>query len=116
MSAIFGVYNLNKKPISSKVLEEMSAILSHRGMDDSGVWNEEATGLGHRMLKTTPEAENEKLPFVSKDKSLVITADARLDNRKELISLLGPFDESNSPVSDSELILAAYQKWGESCA
>lgn len=116
MSAIFGVYNLNKKPISSKVLEEMSAVLSHRGMDDSGVWNEAATGLGHRMLKTTPEAENEKLPFVSKDKSLVITADARLDNRKELIDLLGPFDESGSPVSDSELILAAYQKWGESCA
>jgi len=97
-------------------LQEMSAILSHRGVDDAGIWSDGSVGFGHRMLRTTPESFDEKLPFVSKDKSLVITADARLDNREELIDLLGPFDESGSPVSDSELILAAYQKWGESCA
>ncbi len=75
MSAIFGVYNLDGKPVSSKFLEEMSAILSHRGADDSGVWSDEAIGLGHRMLKTTPEHNNEKLPSARQDKSLVITAD-----------------------------------------
>src|SRR4028119_2254448 len=116
MSAIFGVYNLNGKPVSSKVLEEMAAVLSHRGTDDSGVWSDEAIGLGHRMFKTTPEADNEKLPSSSKDKSFVITADARLDNRQELLEIFGLFDESDSLVANSELILAAYEKWGESCA
>jgi asparagine synthase (glutamine-hydrolysing) len=116
MSAIFGVYNLNGKPVSSKLLEEMSAILSHRGVDNSGVWSEEGVGLGHRMLKTTPEADNEKLPFERSDKSLVITADARLDNRKELIDFLGPFEKPQSLITNSELILYAYEKWGETCA
>lgn len=116
MSAIFGVYNLDGKPVSSKLLEEMSAILSHRGADDSGIWSDEAIGLGHRMLKTTPEASNEKLPFSSRDKSLAVTADARLDNRRELTELLGPFNKSDSSVANSELILSAYEKWGEACA
>jgi asparagine synthase (glutamine-hydrolysing) len=45
----------------------------------------------------------------------VVTADVRLDNRNELINLLG-FDRGNShQITDSELILAAYEKWGESC-
>jgi asparagine synthase (glutamine-hydrolysing) len=50
----------------------MSAILSHRGADDAGIWSDGSVGFGHRMLRTTPESFDEKLPFVSKDKSLVI--------------------------------------------
>jgi hypothetical protein len=71
MSAIFGVYNLNKKPISFKVLEEISQFF-HTEERMTGVsGTRRRPGLGHRMLKTTPEAENEKLPLVSKTNHLL---------------------------------------------
>ncbi len=47
---------------------------------------------------------------------LTIVADVRLDNRAELASLLGLGAPANGAVSDAELILRAYQKWGADCA
>jgi asparagine synthase (glutamine-hydrolysing) len=65
------------------------------------------------MLWTTPESLREELPLVDKTGDLVITADARIDNRKELIDALGLSLRPSEQISDSELILGAYQKWGE---
>lgn len=70
-------------------------------------------GLGHCMLHTTPESLNEHLPF--QRNGLVITADARIDNREELISVLGLNAYPAASIPDSQLILAAYEKWGEQC-
>jgi asparagine synthase (glutamine-hydrolysing) len=92
----------------------MSDILAHRGPDDKGTWVDGNVGLGHRMLWTTPESLHEHLPLNEKTSGLAITADARIDNREELYALL----EIGKPlleISDSELILAAYAKWGEQC-
>ena len=49
---------------------------------------------------------------VASERHLAIV-DARLDNRRELSSLLGM--EPPSPANDEQLILAAYARWGESC-
>jgi asparagine synthase (glutamine-hydrolysing) len=89
MSAIFGIYNLSGKPVPLMVLEEMSAILSHRGADDTGIWTDDLVGFGHRMLQTTPESLNEKLPKSFRNGDFAITADARIDNRNELLNELG---------------------------
>src|SRR5262249_21169187 len=111
MSGIFGIHFLNGAPVSDPQLKRMSGLLAHRGPDGEGRWCDHSVGLGHRMLCTTPEAITEQVPLVDRAGSLVITADARLDNRVELISALGV--SANS--SDGELILAAYRKWGEAC-
>ncbi len=47
--------------------------------------------------------------------NLVITADARIDNREQLIGALGLDGRPHEEIADSELILAAYEKWGEDC-
>ena len=52
---------------------------------EQGLWSDGSIGLGHRMLWTTPESLQEKLPLVSQTGDLVLTADARIDNRDELI-------------------------------
>lgn len=111
MSAIAGIYNLNQQPVDRATLIRMIDVLEHRGSDDSGVWLNGSVGFGHRMLWTTPESLIEKLP--AEMGHWVITADARLDNREELIQRLR-LDRSRK-IADSELILAAYQKWGEAC-
>jgi len=91
----------------------MDAALAHRGPDGL-TWCGGAVGLGHRMLHTTPESLHETLPLRHPAGHLVLTADARIDNRDELIPALAirrPFAE----ITDSDLILAAYEKWGERC-
>jgi asparagine synthase (glutamine-hydrolysing) len=67
------------------------------------------------MLWTTPESVQEKLPLVHRAGDLAITADARLDNRDELIQALSLTGRPAMEIADSQLILAAYEKWGVYC-
>ena len=90
----------------------MSRTLAHRGSDGSNIWIDDKVSLGHRMLWTTPESLTEVLPFATTDEGPVITADARIDNRDELINELN----LKNRISDSEIILRSYEKWGEQCA
>jgi asparagine synthase (glutamine-hydrolysing) len=92
----------------------MSDILAHRGGDEEHTHVDKFVGLGHRMLWTTPESLNEHLPLHEQSSDLVITADARIDNRAELYASL-KIRQPLAEVSDSELILASYSKWGELC-
>lgn len=115
MSAIVGIRFLDGRPVDPSNLGLMLESLAHRGPDGSGVWFRGSVGLGHRMLWTTPESLREKLPLADDTADLVITADARIDNRDELISVLDLKHCVCSNITDSELILRAYAKWGESC-
>ncbi|WP_187434515.1 asparagine synthase-related protein [Paenibacillus methanolicus] len=45
----------------------------------------------------------------------LITADAIIDNRDELFQLLGIEHEHRASVTDSELIMLAYERWGYDC-
>jgi asparagine synthase (glutamine-hydrolysing) len=67
------------------------------------------------MLWTTPESLQEQLPLMSDDRGLILTSDARLDNRDELIARLDFKGRRSEQITDSALILAAYERWGESC-
>jgi asparagine synthase (glutamine-hydrolysing) len=91
-------------------------MLQRRGPDGSNAWHEGPVGLGQAMLMTTPEAEHEHLPHVSAQEGLGIIADARIDNRDELIDILGFQDHNPAKLGDSALILGAYKKWGENCS
>lgn len=113
MSGIVGFLGLDGRLARAEELERMVEILAHRGPDGRAIWCEGSAGLGHCMLHTTPESLHERLPF-QRD-GLVITADARIDNREELIDGLQLKTHQPEQISDSELILNAYQKWGENC-
>lgn len=115
MSGIVGIYYPDQQPIQLKKLQVMLDILAHRGSDAVDIWLQNNVGFGQRMLWTTPESLLEKLPFQDKARQLTITADARIDNREELISLLELNYLPVEKVTDSQIILAAYQKWGEDC-
>ena len=115
MSAIVGLYNTDGKPVDRGDVSRMLDSLAHRGSDGAGLWSDGSIGLGHRMLWTTPESLHEKLPLLNQSGDLVITADARIDNREELIAALGLNGNRRGSITDSQLILAAYEKWGEMC-
>jgi asparagine synthase (glutamine-hydrolysing) len=115
VSAIAGVYFGDDRPVHRAALEQMLVSLAHRGPDGTGIWNEGPIGLGHRMRWTTPESLHELLPLVHHSGALVLTADARIDNRPELITALDLTHHRSGAITDGQLILAAYDKWGERC-
>jgi asparagine synthase (glutamine-hydrolysing) len=115
MSGIVGIYHLDGQPVDSEQLTRMVDVLAHRGPDGSNIWCSESVGLGHRMLWTTPESLLEEQPLVDQIGDLVLISDLRIDNREELISALPCDGLASEKITDSQLVLAAYRKWGEQC-
>lgn len=116
MSGVAGSYSRIGRPCEPLVVERMLDALALRGPDASAISCEGPVALGHRMLANTPEAAHERLPFSDTSNNLAITADARIDNRDELIRSLGLAKHARCGLPDSQIILAAYARWGASCA
>lgn len=115
MSAICGLYRRDGCPVGAEPVTGMLDRLLHRGPDGHSVWSKDAVGMGHSLLRVTPESFHERLPHATAGGGFAITADARIDNRGELISALG-LKGPHKELTDSSLVLAAYQKWDEDCA
>jgi asparagine synthase (glutamine-hydrolysing) len=109
-------------------LDAMLEAVAFRGPDGRGSWwgdldgveddvgsGEASVALGYLALHTTPESVQERQPLTDTEAGLVLVADARLDNREELLHALKP-RRVNGVVTDAGLILAAYRAWGEECA
>lgn len=115
MSGIVGLYHLDGRPLDAADLARMTEVLIHRGPDGTATWHAGSVGLGHCLLHTTPESRYEALPRTNRTETMVLTVDARLDNREALIETLRLAASPPHPLTDSEIILAAYERWGTAC-
>lgn len=113
MSAIVGIYQLNKEPIPCAHSINLMNALQKFPADDARTWQEEDIFLGCRAQWITPESVDEKLPFYDQERKLAITADAIIDNREELFERLRVEHVHRQKMPDSALILRAYEKWGQ---
>jgi asparagine synthase (glutamine-hydrolysing) len=113
VSGIVGMFWRDGRPVDNSALARMLQAMHYRGPDGSTTWSEGALGLGHLMLRSTPESREEKLPKSNMTNRLIITADARIDNRDELLAGLAVTTGGRQAVDDSDLILLAHQRWGE---
>ena len=112
MSGIVGIVNFDGASIDRDLLTRLTESMTFRGPDAQQILADGNAGLGHTLLRTTWEAETEKQP-VTFDGRVWLTADARLDGRRELIAKLRTRFET--PPTDAELILHAYNTWKEDC-
>jgi len=115
VSGVGGIVQLDGSPVEGVLLSRLASGLQGRGLDGVRVWSEGPVGLVHAHFWTTPEELGEQQPVSAGDGHPWLAADARLDNRGELLALLRDTLRSKTPT-DAELILAAYEKWGEACA
>ena len=115
MSGIAGIYNLDGKPVDTGLLHRMTDVIAHRGPDGGGYWIDSSVGLGQRMLHTTPESLHEKQPMADEIAELCLTMDGRIDNRDELRTALESRGFRLRTDTDAEIVLCAYQCWGEEC-
>jgi len=91
----------------------MIAVLSHWGPDRTCSWIGGEIALGHLALWTTPESVGETQPYWEAATGVVVSADARIDNRDDLVRELGLPVTAGEKAADVELIAAAYGKWGD---
>ncbi len=113
MGGIAGVFFRDGRPVEPGVVETMLGTMNYRGPDGSGVWTAGSVGLGCLMLRSTPESLHEKLPKMDLIGRFVVTADARIDNRNQLIARLEIETLNGCVIDDSKIILAAHEKWGD---
>lgn len=113
MSGIIGWLRLDGASAADDTFRRLVQGSSYHGPDRSGTWSSGVIALAQHQLCTTPEAEHERQPTASNDGSLCAALDGRLDNREELLRALAA--EPSHPVTDVELLLRTYTRWGLDC-
>lgn len=114
LSAIAGILNLNDEYSSRETIVQMMKVLQKYPADEANIWRGDWLSMGCHAQWVTPESINEGLPRYDANRELLITADAIIDNRKQLCDQLEIDYSARKTITDSELILAAYIKWGRS--
>ena len=113
MSAINGVFERRRSHVSDRALTGSLATLADYGWDGSDRWIGGEVGLGFQRTALVPEDRGEKLPWHDASTGLAVTADVRLDNRKDVLTALAL--PASTTLPDSRLIVGAWQKWGRDC-
>jgi asparagine synthase (glutamine-hydrolysing) len=102
------------------ILDRMTAVQTHRGPDDAGVWqhrNADGTwaGLGSRRLAILDLSPAGHMPMVSADGRLCITYNGELYNSPDLRLELEAQGERFRSRSDTEVLLRLYAREGPGC-
>lgn len=94
------------------LISKMNQITRHRGPDGEGFFVDEGVSLGHDRLSIIDLSEQAKQPMVNE--RFVIVFNGEIYNFKDLRGdLEGAYSFKTN--SDTEVILASYQKWGSDC-
>ncbi|MEL7219286.1 MAG: XrtA/PEP-CTERM system amidotransferase, partial [Pseudomonadota bacterium] len=102
------------KPVDPVRVERMCDAMVHRGPDGSGVWTAPGVGLGHRRLSII-DLEGSPQPMLSADGRAVIVFNGEIYNFRELRSELKKDGARFQTEGDTEVILAAWRRWGVDC-
>lgn len=115
MCGIAGIVNLDKAPIQKDVLEAMVRSERHRGPDDSGYYVNGNVGLGHARLSIIDLSKDASQPMCNEGSRLFIVHNGEIYNYIELRKELAGLGHVFKSRSDTEVILHAYEEWGEGC-
>ena len=113
MCSISGICNFEKKP-SIEIVELMTKLLSHRGPDDSGFFQNENVSFGHNRLSII-DLQNSKQPMKDNLNKNIIIFNGEIYNFKELKSDLQSLGHKFETEGDTEVILKSYNQWGIEC-
>jgi len=115
MCGITGIFNIDGRPVSTPLIKKMADSMSHRGPDGEGFWISSFIGFGHRRLAIIDLSPLGHQPMKNDDGTLVITYNGEVYNFPELRSELEKKGHVFRSKSDTEVVLKAYEEWGETC-
>jgi asparagine synthase (glutamine-hydrolysing) len=97
------------------MLERMLARLAHRGPDHTGRLLRGAFALGHQRLSIIDVSDAAHQPMLSADGRFALVYNGELYNYAALRAELAAAGVAFRTASDTEVLLAAWQHWGEDC-
>ncbi|MCS6786847.1 MAG: asparagine synthase (glutamine-hydrolyzing) [Thiobacillaceae bacterium] len=110
MCGIAGFYAFGPDPLPD--LGEFAHRLAHRGPDGQGIFKDARLGLVHTRLAII-DLTGGAQPLYNEDASLVLVANGEIYNHVELRGELQALGHRFATHSDSEVLLHAYEAWGE---
>jgi asparagine synthase (glutamine-hydrolysing) len=115
MCGIVGLFDIaGKKEIARSILERMNQAQFHRGPDEGDVHVEPGVGLGHRRLSIIDLSSGQQ-PLFNEDHSVVVVFNGEIYNFQELMPELVSLGHKFRTRSDTEVIVHAWEQWGEAC-
>ena len=114
MCGISGIINQDRLKVSKTEIERINELISHRGPDGEGYFFEKNFSFGHRRLSIIDLSQRGAQPMHFLDR-LTITFNGEIYNYIEIKNELLKKGYSFDSKTDTEVILAAYDYWGEKC-
>jgi len=115
MCGITGIFDTRgRSPIERSVLHRMNESQRHRGPDEGGLHLEPGLGLGHRRLSIIDLSTGQQ-PLFNEDGSVVVVFNGEIYNYQSLIPELQALGHVFHTRSDTEVIVHAWEAWGEDC-
>jgi asparagine synthase (glutamine-hydrolysing) len=111
MTAIAGLWRFDGRPNAAESCDRMLGALRMYGPDASASWSDGDIALGRSLKRILPEDAYDRQPLVG-ESGVVFLADARVDNRDELARALGIESRRMQTLSDADVMLGAYERWG----
>ncbi|UGY16092.1 asparagine synthase (glutamine-hydrolyzing) [Bradyrhizobium septentrionale] len=115
MCGIAGIVNLRGSAVEPAEISRLTSLIAHRGPFGEGIWFNAKRNLafGHRRLAIIDPGEGGYQPMQSGDGRHVIVYNGEIYNFLELRRELEAKGAVFRSQSDTEVILAAWQAWGE---
>ncbi|KFI22379.1 XrtA/PEP-CTERM system amidotransferase [Nitrosococcus oceani] len=115
MCGITGIFDLHeRRPIDREILSRMNDIQRHRGPDGGGIHVEPGIGLAHRRLSII-DLSLGRQPLSNEDGTVWVTYNGEIYNFKELMAELSHRGHVFRTQCDTEVIVHAWEEWGEKC-
>ncbi len=113
MCGIAGIAGLGNTGLAQEKIRKMTDRLRHRGPDADGVFVNEKIALGHRRLSIIDLSEASNQPFLDKTGRFVVVFNGEIYNYQDVKLKLKEYPFKTE--SDTEVLLAAYEKYGVDC-
>ncbi|MCX7893483.1 MAG: amidotransferase 1, exosortase A system-associated [Burkholderiales bacterium] len=115
MCGIVGIFDTRgKREVPRELLSRMNETQHHRGPDEGGLHVEPGLGFGHRRLSIIDLSTGQQ-PLPNEDGSVVVVFNGEIYNYQALIPELAALGHVFRTKSDTEVIVHAWEQWGEDC-
>jgi asparagine synthase (glutamine-hydrolysing) len=111
---VAGIVLADQARADERVLAAMRDAQRHRGPDEAGAYIREGVALGHRRLSIIDLAHGQQ-PMVDESAGLALTYNGEIYNFLELKAELESCGIAFRTRCDTEVLLRAWQQWGEQC-
>ncbi|MBL8475409.1 MAG: amidotransferase 1, exosortase A system-associated [Methyloversatilis sp.] len=115
MCGIAGMFDTrDRRDIPRDIVGRMNDVQFHRGPDGGDIHFEPGVALAHRRLAIIDVGGGHQ-PLFNEDGSVVVVFNGEIYNFQELVPELEAAGHRFATHSDTEVIVHAWEQWGEAC-